>query len=127
MGQKPSVGMAGLTLGGGFGFTTRYAGLLCDRLVSLEARDAPRRFSPACVVAGVLLCIIIRLPPLRGVTACCIANHATPGVTRVRNTKCKTLPALGNRAGYGCQNHRYQDQRIQGKTGNQAAEKLRQA
>lgn len=35
VGQKPSVGMAGLTLGGGFGFASRYAGLLCDRLVSL--------------------------------------------------------------------------------------------
>lgn len=37
VGQKPSVGMTGLTLGGGFGFLTRYAGLLCDRLVSLDA------------------------------------------------------------------------------------------
>jgi len=37
VGQKPSVGISGLTLGGGFGFLTRYSGLLCDRLKSLTA------------------------------------------------------------------------------------------
>jgi len=37
VGQKPSVGMAGLTLGGGFGFMTRFGGFLCDRLISFEA------------------------------------------------------------------------------------------
>jgi len=37
IGQKPSIGMSGITLGGGFGFFTRYAGLLCDRLVSFKA------------------------------------------------------------------------------------------
>ncbi|KAL3936618.1 MAG: hypothetical protein SGARI_002480 [Bacillariaceae sp.] len=37
IGQKPSVGIAGLALGGGYGFLTRYAGLLCDRIVSLRA------------------------------------------------------------------------------------------
>ena len=37
VGQKPSVGMSGLTLGGGFGFITRYAGLLCDQLKALTA------------------------------------------------------------------------------------------
>lgn len=31
VGQKPTVGMAGLTLGGGWGFFSRYQGLLCDR------------------------------------------------------------------------------------------------
>ena len=36
VGQKPSVGMSGLTLGGGFGFSTRTSGLLCDRLESLR-------------------------------------------------------------------------------------------
>jgi len=37
VGQKPSVGMAGLTLGGGFGFLTRFGGFLCDRLISFDA------------------------------------------------------------------------------------------
>eukprot|EP00889_Picochlorum_renovo_P002297 jgi/Picre1/29327/NNA_004717.t1 len=36
VGQKPSVGIAGLTLGGGFGFSTRHTGLLCDRLQSVR-------------------------------------------------------------------------------------------
>jgi hypothetical protein len=36
VGQKPTVGMTGLTLGGGWGFFTRHAGLLCDQLVSLK-------------------------------------------------------------------------------------------
>lgn len=37
VGQRPSVGISGLTLGGGFGFLTRFSGLLCDRLVSIKA------------------------------------------------------------------------------------------
>lgn len=37
VGQRPSVGISGLTLGGGFGFLTRFAGLTCDRLKSLTA------------------------------------------------------------------------------------------
>jgi len=37
VGQKPTVGMGGLTLGGGFGFTTRHAGFLCDRVISIRA------------------------------------------------------------------------------------------
>jgi hypothetical protein len=35
VGQKPSVGTSGLTLGGGFGFLTRFSGFLCDRLKAL--------------------------------------------------------------------------------------------
>lgn len=35
VGQKPTVGMAGITLGGGFGFSSRIAGLLCDHLIAV--------------------------------------------------------------------------------------------
>lgn len=35
VGQKPTVGMAGLTLGGGWGFFSRYQGLLCDQVINL--------------------------------------------------------------------------------------------
>lgn len=37
IGQKPTVGISGLTLGGGFGFSTRLQGFLCDNLISLTA------------------------------------------------------------------------------------------
>ena len=36
VGQKPTVGMAGLTLGGGWGFFSRQNGLLCDQLISVR-------------------------------------------------------------------------------------------
>jgi hypothetical protein len=36
VGQKPTVGMSGLTLGGGWGFFTRAVGLLCDQLTSIR-------------------------------------------------------------------------------------------
>ena len=36
VGQKPTVGMAGLTLGGGWGFASRQDGLLCDQLISVR-------------------------------------------------------------------------------------------
>lgn len=36
VGQKPTVGMAGLTLGGGWGFASRQVGLLCDQLISVR-------------------------------------------------------------------------------------------
>jgi hypothetical protein len=36
IGQKPSVGISGITLGGGFGFTTTAYGLMCDRLIRIE-------------------------------------------------------------------------------------------
>lgn len=36
VGQKPTVGISGLTLGGGFGFSSRIAGLLCDHLVDVK-------------------------------------------------------------------------------------------
>lgn len=37
VGEKPGVGFAGLILGGGFGFSSKHDGLLCDRLVSMRA------------------------------------------------------------------------------------------
>ena len=40
IGQKPTVGISGLTLGGGFGFSTRLVGLLCDNLVSIRGITA---------------------------------------------------------------------------------------
>jgi FAD/FMN-containing dehydrogenase len=42
-GTHESVGMAGVTLGGGFGYFTRLAGLLCDQLQSLTLVDASGR------------------------------------------------------------------------------------
>eukprot|EP01040_Poterioochromonas_malhamensis_P004045 gene4045-4329_t len=36
VGQKPTVGISGLTLGGGFGFSTRKYGLLCDMMASVR-------------------------------------------------------------------------------------------
>lgn len=39
-GTHESVGMAGVTLGGGFGYFTRLTGLLCDQLQSLTLVDA---------------------------------------------------------------------------------------
>lgn len=39
-GTHESVGMAGVTLGGGFGYFTRLAGLLCDQLEGLSLVDA---------------------------------------------------------------------------------------
>ena len=38
-GTHESVGMAGITLGGGLGYFTRYAGMLCDQLESLKLVD----------------------------------------------------------------------------------------
>ena len=35
VGHTRSLGISGLTLGGGFGFLTRFSGLLCDRIKSL--------------------------------------------------------------------------------------------
>jgi FAD/FMN-containing dehydrogenase len=40
IGTCPNVGVAGLTLGGGVGDNTRWAGLTCDHLVSTRAIDA---------------------------------------------------------------------------------------
>lgn len=39
-GTHESVGMAGITLGGGLGYFTRYVGMLCDQLESLKFVDA---------------------------------------------------------------------------------------
>lgn len=39
-GTHESVGMAGITLGGGLGYFTRHAGMLCDQLESLRLVDA---------------------------------------------------------------------------------------
>ncbi len=46
-GSYASVGMAGLTLGGGVGFRSRKAGLLCDQLESLSLVDATGRLVTA--------------------------------------------------------------------------------
>src|SRR5829696_8493073 len=42
-GTCPSVGIAGLTLGGGIGFLSRQHGLTCDNLVAIELVDAEGR------------------------------------------------------------------------------------
>lgn len=46
-GTCPSVGIAGLTLGGGFGMLTRKLGMLCDSLVGVEMVDANGRIISA--------------------------------------------------------------------------------
>ncbi|PRW57992.1 FAD-dependent oxidoreductase isoform B [Chlorella sorokiniana] len=42
-GQRPTVGISGYTLGGGFGGTTRWAGLAGDNLIALTAIDGKGR------------------------------------------------------------------------------------
>ena len=45
-GTCPSIGIAGLALGGGLGFLSRDYGLTCDHLLSVEIVSAERGSSP---------------------------------------------------------------------------------
>ena len=54
-GRCPTVGVSGLLLGGGFGFSSRHLGLTCDRLLETEVVTASgtscgsaRRSTPTC-------------------------------------------------------------------------------
>ena len=55
-GSCPTVGVAGFTLGGGYGFDARRYGLACDTLlaahvVDLRTLQARRRPTPSCCAA----------------------------------------------------------------------------
>ena len=55
-GTCPTVGVAGLTLGGGMGIHTRTYGLTCDRVVSIGVITADGKAHNVSATSGVATC-----------------------------------------------------------------------
>ncbi len=79
-GSCPTVGVAGFTLGGGYGFDARRFGLACDTLVAAQAVDL-RTLRPGAADADLLTGLRGAGASLAPVTALQLRTHAVGPVT----------------------------------------------
>lgn len=127
-GTEGSVGLAGATLGGGFGFLTRWLGMACDSLVGAEVVVAEGDECAKVIKAdlnhnsdllwalrgagngnfGIVTSLTYKVAPLKSVTYVQATWDGISDVRRVFDAWQRTAPYADNRLGTQLEVHRNQ-------------------
>ena len=127
-GTEGSVGLAGATLGGGFGFLTRYLGMACDSLIGAEVVVAEGTEGAKVIKAdlnhnadllwalrgagngnfGIVTSLTYKAAPLRSVTYLQATWDGIGDLHGVFDTWQRTAPVSDNRLGTQVEVHRNQ-------------------
>ncbi|MFE5142407.1 FAD-binding oxidoreductase [Streptomyces fagopyri] len=127
-GTEGSVGLAGATLGGGFGFLTRYLGMACDSLVGAEIVVADGAECAKVIKAdlkdhadllwalrgagngnfGIVTSLTYKVAPLKSVTYLQATWDGIRDLPGVFDTWQRTAPVADNRLGTQVEVHRNQ-------------------
>ncbi|MEU9452222.1 FAD-binding oxidoreductase [Streptomyces sp. NPDC048277] len=124
-GTEGSVGLSGATLGGGFGFLTRWLGMACDSLIGAEivvaegdecakVIKADLHDTPDLLWAlrgagngnfGIVTSLTYKLAPLKSVTYLTATWDGTGDLRRIFETYQRTAPFTDNRLGTQLEAH----------------------
>lgn len=127
-GTEGSVGLSGATLGGGFGFLTRWLGMACDSLIGAEIVVAEGDECAKVIKVdlnhhsdllwalrgagngnfGIVTSLTYKLAPLKSVTYLQATWDGTSDLRRLLETYQRTAPYFDNRLGTQLEIHRNQ-------------------